>query len=241
MELPAFWLRKTRPLNQHVRLDYRESEHTFRHHKCLRPCYTFSMELGAPGLETELIRLVPLDEGHRAAIHASGAVEHMWTSMPMIASGTSLDAYFDHALKMANLGTGLGLAAIRKSDDALIGLAAFLSPNRLNRRTRIGYTWIEPGLRGAGIVDHIQYLMLKRACQWRARRVAWWLSTRNERAIASVQKIGAQREGVLRKHTRFADGSWADLAVLSLIGDEIRSSMTAIGARVGECGEAPGT
>lgn len=152
--------------------------------------------------------------------------------MPVIATGTNIDAYFDHSLKMGKLGTGQVMAAMRESDERLVGLSAFLNPNRMNRRTRIGYNWIEPALRGSEVVDHIQYLMLKRAYQWRARRVAWWLSRKNERAIAAVEKIGAQREGVLRQHTRFADGSWADLVVLSLVGDEIRDAMATLGEQI---------
>ncbi|MCH2458281.1 MAG: GNAT family N-acetyltransferase, partial [Henriciella sp.] len=96
----------------------------------------------------------------------------------------------------------------------------------------IGYNWVEPALRGSAVVEHIHYLVLKRAFQWRARRVAWWLSVKIERAIAAVEKIGAKREGVLRQHTRFADGSWADLVVLSLVGDEIRDSMAMLGEQI---------
>ncbi|RIJ24437.1 N-acetyltransferase [Henriciella barbarensis] len=190
------------------------------------------MELGAPGLHTATLRLEPLNESHRAALSRSNAVEHMWSSMPVISTGTNIDAYFDHSLKMATLGTGQVMAAIRQEDDRLIGLSAFLNPNRMNRRTRIGYNWVEPALRGSAVVEHIHYLMLKRAYQWRARRVAWWLSLKNERAIAAVEKIGAKREGVLRQHTRFADGSWADLVVLSLVSDEIRDSMAMLGEQI---------
>ncbi|MCZ4296651.1 GNAT family N-acetyltransferase [Henriciella marina] len=190
------------------------------------------MELGAPGLHTATLRLEPLDESHRAVLSRSNAVEHMWSSMPVISTGTNIDAYFDHSLKMATLGTGQVMAAIRQEDDRLIGLSAFLNPNRMNRRTRIGYNWVEPALRGSAVVEHIHYLMLKRAYQWRARRVAWWLSLKNERAIAAVEKVGAKREGVLRQHTRFADGSWADLVVLSLVGDEIRDSMAMLGEQI---------
>ena len=198
------------------------------------------MELGAPGLETSLIRLSPLDESHRDALRSSGAIEYMWTSMPLIATGTSFEAYFDHTLRMAQLGTGQGMAAERKSDGKLVGLAAFLLPNRLHRRTRIGYTWIGEPYRGSGLVDHIQFLMLRRSLGWRARRVEWMLSTRNARAIASVEKLGATREGMLRQHSRFADGSWADLVVLSLIGEEIAAAVSVLSDRINEPAPVPG-
>jgi RimJ/RimL family protein N-acetyltransferase len=192
------------------------------------------MELGAPSLSTSLIRLEPLSEEHRHILSQTDAVDHMWSSMPVIATGTNFDAYFDHTIKMAELGTGLGLAAINIETGNLVGLAAFLSPNRLNRRTRIGYTWLRKELRGTSVNDHIQFLLLKRAFQWRARRVEWWIATRNERAIGSVEKIGAVFEGTLRSHTRFSDGTWADIAVYSLVSDEIRKAMVDLSARIDE-------
>ncbi|MGB3625290.1 MAG: GNAT family protein [Henriciella sp.] len=191
-------------------------------------------------METSRIRLEPLGEGHREPLKKSAAIDFMWTSMPLIASGTSFEAYFDHTLRMAQLGTGQGMAAVEKSSGNLIGLAAFLVPNRLHRRTRIGYTWIDQPYRGTGMIDHIQLLMLRRSLGWRARRVEWLLSTRNERAIASVEKLGATREGLLRQHSRFADGSWADLVILSLIGEEIVAAVSVLSARIDELVPVPG-
>ena len=197
------------------------------------------MELSAGGLQTARIRLEPLREADREDVRASGAVKDMWTSMPVIAAGTSIDAYFSHTLRMAELGIGLGMTARRCEDDALIGLAAFLLPNRLHRRTRIGYIWVEPALRGSGLTAHVHFLMLRRALEWRARRVEWWLSTRNPRAIANVESLGAVREGLMRQHSRYADGSWADLVILSLINDEIRAAMQRLGQSIGELEAAP--
>ncbi|WP_084397200.1 GNAT family N-acetyltransferase [Henriciella aquimarina] len=197
------------------------------------------MELAAPGLDTRLIRLEPLGEHHRDAVHESGAVEHMWSSMPLIPAGTSIDAYFDHTLRMAELGNGLGLAVMLKRENRLVGLSAFLQPNRLHRRVQIGYIWLEQAQRGTGLVNHIQYLMLKRALEWRARRVEWWFASDNERAIGNVERLGALREGVLRQHSRFADGRWVDLVILSLVGEEIRTAMHHLGASVAGIAATP--
>ncbi len=198
------------------------------------------MELGADGLETARIRLAPFEEADREDIHNSKAVDAMWTSMPVIATGNSLDAYFDHTVRMGELGIGLGLTARDKADGALVGLAAFLLPNRLHRRIRIGYIWVKPELRGTGITDHVHFLMLKRAMEWRARRVEWFLSTRNQAAITHVERLGALREGLLRQHSRFADGSWSDIVVLSLVDAEIRAAMKELGTRIGEIETASG-
>ncbi|MEM5516100.1 GNAT family protein [Henriciella sp. AS95] len=198
------------------------------------------MELNAPGLETSMIRLQPLAEEHRAVIHNRNAINDMWKFMPVIPDGHNLNAYFDHTLRMSQLGTGQALVVLSKETDELIGIAAFILPNRLHRRVRVGYTWLEEAHRGTGVATHVQYLMIKRSIEWRARRVEWLMSSRSERAFAHIESLGAIHEGTLRKYSRMADGSWADVYVFSLIDDEIRAALDKIGAMIGETLPAPG-
>ena len=42
----------------------------------------------------------------------------------------------------------------------------------------------------------------------------------NPRSQAAIAKLGATREGVLRRHIRRADGSWRDSVLYSVLGDE---------------------
>ena len=42
----------------------------------------------------------------------------------------------------------------------------------------------------------------------------------NDRSQAAIAKLGATREGVLRRHLRRADGSWRDTVVFSMLRDE---------------------
>lgn len=198
------------------------------------------MELGAPGLETSLIRLDALGAQHRSALLKCGVADDIWQLMPLIPEGNSPEAYFDYTVRMGELGTGQALAVIVRETGAFIGIAAYLYPNRLNRRVRIGYTWIAPSYRGVGISAHINYLMLKRALEWRARRVEWMMSTRSVKAIAVLEHWGMIREGMLRAYSRMADGSWADVVVYSLIADEIRTTVTRMGRAIGELETAPG-
>ena len=55
---------------------------------------------------------------------------------------------------------------------------------------------------------------------------------RNERAIRSFTKIGAQREGLIRNYMRTAGGSWANMVVLSLVGEEIKAAISVLRDRV---------
>ena len=42
----------------------------------------------------------------------------------------------------------------------------------------------------------------------------------NARSIAAIERLGATREGVLRRHTRREDGSFRDTVVFSVIADD---------------------
>ena len=42
----------------------------------------------------------------------------------------------------------------------------------------------------------------------------------NTRSQAAIAKLGATREGVLRRHLRRADGSWRDSVLYSILRDE---------------------
>lgn len=190
--------------------------------------------------ETSRVVLSPAQERDREDIRNSGAVHDMWTSMPVIPGGSTLDAYFNNALQMAEQGVGLGLIIRSKPDGEFIGFAELRVPDRLHRRTRITQLWISPAHRGSGLTLHVHYLLLKLALEWRTRRVEWWVPMTNQRGLYSLDKMGAVGEGVMRQHSRFADGSWADIAILSLVNDEIGAAMRRLGAQIGETEDASG-
>ena len=62
-----------------------------------------------------------------------------------------------------------------------------------------------------GVALEAELLVLRRAFgDLGCARVSWYVDSRDEDSQAAVERLGACREGVLRKHRRRADGSWAD-------------------------------
>ncbi|MGZ8719385.1 MAG: GNAT family N-acetyltransferase, partial [Aeromicrobium sp.] len=53
-----------------------------------------------------------------------------------------------------------------------------------------------------------------------AVRVVWHTDILNERSQTAIERLGAQREGVLRKHRIRLDGTWRDTVVYSMLDDE---------------------
>lgn len=184
------------------------------------------MDLTAPGLENELICLEPLDERFREHLRASDAVNSIWISLPAIQRGAGFDAYYDHVLKQREQNELYAFALLDPNDGhRFVGVTALLYPNKMHRRVRLGYTWIEPHLRGRGVYSAIQKLLIQRALDWGAKRIEWYIEDRNTRAIRAIQTIGAVKEGVLREYEKFADGEWVDIAVLSMLGDEAKEAI----------------
>lgn len=190
------------------------------------------MELSAPHLENARVRLELMTEAHREMLRATDAVEHMWQSMPAIQRGAGFDAYFDYMLRCEKTAEAVPVIVIDRETDRFIGVSAFLDPNKVHRRVIIGFTWIDAAMRGKGIYKAVQHVMIKRAIEWGARRIEWKVEAHNARAVNAIKGLGAAHEGTLRKYSRFADGTWVDVAVLSLLRDEAKLTVKTLEAEL---------
>ena len=183
------------------------------------------MDLHAPGLVNAVVRLEPMTEQHRDLLRASGAIEYMWLSMPAIQRGAGFDAYYDYMLRCARDDEAYAFAVFLAATGQFIGVTAFLQPSKMHRRVLISYTWLDESIRGRGVYRAVQHLMIKRALEWGARRIGWNVEARNDRAVKAIENLGAQREGVLRNYSRFADGTWVDIALLSMMREEAKDAV----------------
>ncbi len=85
----------------------------------------------------------------------------------------------------------------------------------------IGWTWLDQAQHGSGLNRMIKYLMLKHAFDnLRMVRVQLSTAASNLRAQGAIDKLGAQREGVLRNHRRLAGGRLDDTFVYSITDHE---------------------
>ena len=190
------------------------------------------MKLDDPGLENEFVRLRVLDEGDRDVLGSTTAVEAMWQWMPVIATGTNFHSYFDQTLEMKKNGDYIPFTIWRKSDGAFAGVVAFADISRTHRRLRMASLWIVPEMRGTVIVPAVQLATTERAVASRIRRIEFLTPEANERSVRSIERFGAKREGTLRSYIRMANGSWADMVLLSLVGDEAKVAIALLKDRV---------
>jgi N-acetyltransferase len=188
--------------------------------------------LDSEPFETEHVRLSIVTPADREKIAHENAIQAMWDWLPMIGSGTNFDGYFDRVMVEAKAGGLVPFCVRLKSDDSFAGLVAYEGISRMHRRLRIGFSWVREDLRSTVIGPAIQLALFERAYASRFRRIEYLIPLANARAIASVERLGAQREGVLRGYFRLTNGVWADVVSLALVEHEITIAMDRLKQRI---------
>jgi RimJ/RimL family protein N-acetyltransferase len=112
-----------------------------------------------------------------------------------------------------------------------VGSTSFYEMVPALRAIAIGHTWIGRRHWRTGVNTESKLLMLTRAFEGlEAERVVWHTDIRNVRSQQAIERLGAQREGVLRHHRLRVDGSWRDTVQYSMLADEwpgVRDRLTA--------------
>lgn len=113
------------------------------------------------------------------------------------------------------------------------GMTCFYDVVPSLRTVAIGHTWIGRRFWRSGLNTEVKLLLMSRAFDdLGCVRVVWHTDIRNERSQAAIARLGAQREGVLRKHKLRDDGSWRDTVTFSMLDDEWPAARDRLTARL---------
>jgi RimJ/RimL family protein N-acetyltransferase len=102
-----------------------------------------------------------------------------------------------------------------------------------NERAHLGWTAYGPAWWGGHVNAECKLLLLGHAfddCGF--GRVKLQTDGRNDRSQAAIERLGATREGVLRRHQRRADGTFRDTVVFSVLRDEWPAVRAGLQARL---------
>jgi RimJ/RimL family protein N-acetyltransferase len=107
------------------------------------------------------------------------------------------------------------------TDGTVVGTSSIGDVDVVNERAHIGWTMWGRAWWGTAVNPEAKLLMLGHCFDdCGLGRVKIQTDLRNERSQAAIAKLGARREGVLRRHTKRADGTWRDTVVFSVLVDE---------------------
>ncbi|MEI8411007.1 MULTISPECIES: GNAT family N-acetyltransferase [unclassified Kribbella] len=107
------------------------------------------------------------------------------------------------------------------ADGTVVGTTSLGDVDLGNESVHLGWTAYAPSVWGTVVNPECKLLLLQHAfedCGF--GRVKIQTGTANTRSQAAIAKLGATREGVLRRHKRLADGSFRDTVVFSILADE---------------------
>ena len=103
----------------------------------------------------------------------------------------------------------------------VVGTSSLAEWDLVNERVHLGWTAYGPPWWGTAVNAECKLLLLGHAfddCGF--GRVKIQTDGINERSQAAIARLGATREGVLRRHVRRADGTFRDTVVFSILRDE---------------------
>ncbi|HET7326288.1 MAG TPA: GNAT family protein [Nocardioidaceae bacterium] len=121
--------------------------------------------------------------------------------------------------KLISGGVAYAVRDARSRD--LVGTASLLDVDLTNERCMLGGAAYSPTVWGTPVNAATNLALLGHAfgdCDF--GRVELQTDLLNTRMQAAIEKMGASREGVLRRHKRRADGTFRDSVVFSIIADE---------------------
>ena len=173
-------------------------------------------------LQDAHVALEPLDLDHLTALEAAAADGELWnlwfTSAP--APGEAA-AYIAKALDGHAAGLMLPFAVREKSSGDIVGTTRLYDYVNDPRRVAIGYTWYAKRWQKSHLNTACKRLLLQHAFeQLGCVAVEFHTDHRNLDSQRAIERLGAQREGVLRNHKRRPDGSLRHTVCYSILDSE---------------------
>lgn len=174
-------------------------------------------------LSGRFVRLEPLAMQHAPDLLLVGGEETIWRYMPNppLRTVEEAAAWIGSACLEVSAGRQVAFAIVDAQTQRAVGSTRFLSLRREHRGLEIGYTWLAQAARRTPVNTECKLLLLSHAFDTlKALRVEFKTDARNERSQRALERIGAVREGVFRRHMLMWDGHVRDSVYYSIVDNE---------------------
>jgi len=157
-------------------------------------------------------------DGMREAVK-DGELWKLWfTTIP---SPEKVDDYINIALRMRENNGAMPFIIREKESNKVIGCTRYFNVDEVNQRLEIGYTWYSESVQRSSVNTECKFLLLSHAFEkLDAIAVEFRTHWHNHKSRAAIARLGAKQDGVLRNHTKTADGIYRDTVVFSIINLE---------------------
>lgn len=176
---------------------------------------------GLFSLEGETVKLIPVSIDHLEDLWEAAKPDEIWTYMATkVRTKDEMKQMINSAIKDRENGTGYTFIVVN-NEDRVIGSTRFLDILPQHKSAEIGSTWYHPDVWRTKVNTECKYLLLKLAFEtWNLTRVQLKTDSRNIRSQKAIARLGAVKEGILRKDRIISDGYVRDTVFFSILCDE---------------------
>lgn len=173
-------------------------------------------------LENERVRLEPLEEKHFDALNEIAKNNEIWEfTSAKVNSTRDFRKYFDTALEEVSKRVSYVFAVFDKQENKYGGCTRYANISLPNKRLEIGWTWYHPSLQRTGLNRNCKFLLLSFGFEELGlNRIELKTSHLNLKSQKAMEQIGAQKEGILRRHLIDENGNVRDTVYYSFIKED---------------------
>jgi RimJ/RimL family protein N-acetyltransferase len=167
--------------------------------------------------------LEPLAEAHAKGLFKIGQDAEDWRYLPIpgFQDMAHAEEWVSEAIKLTEDGQQLAFAQLDPKMLTPIGSTRYMNIRRRDHGFEIGYTFIARAYQRTAVNTESKYLLLQHAFETLGViRVEFKTDARNLRSQKAIERIGATREGVFRKHMIVQNGYVRDSVYYSIVVDE---------------------
>lgn len=169
------------------------------------------------------VRLEPLTPAHVDGLFEAVANDEVWQYLPTRRPQTRADMADDVAAQLdaAWVGERVAWAQIEPGTGTVIGMTTYHDIDAERRALGIGHTLVGRRWWRTGVNTEAKLMLLEHAFDTLgAERVFWYTDIRNWRSQQAIARLGASRDGLIRRHRPRPDGSWRDTVLYAMTVDE---------------------
>lgn len=186
-------------------------------------------------LTNEHVRLQPLRPKHAPDLFHAGHIHPSLQFQPSPPFEHTVDAanWVTHALDEQLAGSRYPFAIIDPAANVAVGSTSLFDIRPAERAIEIGYTWLAPSSQRTPINTAAKLLLLRHCFEeLGAERVQLKTDARNLSSQRAIERLGATKEGTLRKHMKLPDGFIRDTVFYSILANEWPRVKTALSSRL---------
>jgi len=173
-------------------------------------------------LEGHGIRLEPMELEHETALQAAAADGQLWllrfTAVP---EPENTRAYIETALAECAKGIRRPFVVRELGRNQIIGATSYHDIIPAARRVEIGYTFYAQSWQRTHVNTACKWLMMGHAFEkLDCTVVGWRTDILNTRSQTAIERLGAKKDGVIRRQQVRRDGTIRDTVMYSVTAEE---------------------